>query len=356
MPDFLKAAKNGNIGALEALMNKSFGSQGVVAHIGNVNSTLKVTLKTPDKPGPDKKLVIRVKAGLDKISPKGFDKVFVCAKTLKSDKAIWSLQWAIQSSKKNSQVTPLQVLDTQKRASDFKVAIPLTPPQVPDTPKKASDFEIAVPLTPSQVPNNQKRGSDFEVAVPLTPLQVPEIQKRTAVPLTPLQVLDTQKRASDFEMEVYLEGPRKWVFPSILGVTAATGLGFWWLARSEAPNVSTTSSSPSTIAASTASQKPKEPAATPSEIQVFTKLVALIDPQQMVITQIQQHNDTEFLYLTVGQGFVADDKSNQGDLAIRLRDSWNKICGCYGQLLFQSAGGQELVYISASGEPRFNPK
>ena len=335
MPDFLKAAKNGNIGALEALMNKSFGSQGVVAHIGNVNSTLKVTLKTPDDPGPEKKLVLRVNAGLTKINPKGFDKVFVCAKTMKSDKPIWALQWELKSSEKNSQVTPPQVLDTQKRASDFKVAIPLTPPQVPDTQKKASDFEISVPHTP---------------------LQVPDTQKKAAVPLTPLQVLDTQEKASDFEMEVYLERPRKWVFPSLLGVTAATGLGFWWLARSEAPNVSITSSSPSTIPASTASQKPKEPAATPSEIQVFTKLIALIDPQQAVITQIQQHNETEFLYLTVGHGFIADNKSNQGDLAIRLRDSWNKICGCYGQLLFQSAGGQELVYISASGEPRFTPK
>ncbi|MGD1949036.1 MAG: hypothetical protein ACFB14_05250 [Leptolyngbyaceae cyanobacterium] len=298
MPDFLQAAKNGNIGALEALMNKSFGSQGVVVHISNVNSTLKVTLKTPDDPGPDKKLVLRVNAGLTKISPKGFDKVFVCAKTMKSDKPIWSLQWELKSSEKNYQVTP------------------------------------------SQVPDNQTRVSNVEAEISLTPLQVS----------------DSQTRASDFEIEVNLEGPRKWVFPSILGVIAAMGFALWWLARSEALNVSIPSSSASPITASTASQKPKEPAATPSEIQVFTKLVALIDPQQTVITQIQQHNDTEFLYLTVGQGFVADDKSNQGDLAIRLRDSWNKICGCYGQLLFQSAGGQELIYISASGEPRFNPK
>ena len=274
MPDFLKAAKNGDVRALEALMNKSFGSQGVVVHIASVGSTLNVTLKTPSEPGPDKKLASRVKAGLSKISPKGFDKVFVSAKIMKSDQMIWYSQWGLESSEKNYQVTP------------------------------------------SQAP-------------------------------------DKQKRASDFEMEVNREGPRKWVVLSLSGVIAVMGFGVWWLVRSEALKVSRTSSSPSPITASPAPQKPEEPAATSSEIQVFSKLIALIDPEQTAITQIQQDNDTELLYLTVGQGFIANNKINQGDLAIRLRDAWNKICDCYGQLIFQSAGGQQLIHIAALGEPKF---
>ena len=96
MPDFLELAKNGSTNAIEVLMNKSFGSQGVVVHIASVGSTLKVTLKTPSEPGPDKNLAGRVNAGLRKISPKGFNKAFIAAKTMKSDKTIWSMQLGLK--------------------------------------------------------------------------------------------------------------------------------------------------------------------------------------------------------------------------------------------------------------------
>ena len=79
----------------------------------------------------------------------------------------------------------------------------------------------------------------------------------------------------------------------------------------------------------------------------------IADPDQTVITQGQQVGSTELLYLTVGQGFILDNEVNQGDLVIGLRDAWNKTCDCYGQLVFQPPGGQELVSIAAFGEPKF---
>ena len=282
MPNFLELAKNGNTNAIEALINKSFGSQGVIAHINKTESTLKIALETPSKPGPDKTLVIRLKAGLNTIKPNGVDKVFVSAKTLNSDQLLWYSQWELNSSKKTDRVAP------------------------------------------SQVPNKS-------------------------------QVLYKQKRAMDFKVKPTRERPYKWVVLSLSGVATAMGLGIWWFFRSEIPTVSQTSSAPSTIVVASTPQTSPEPAATPNEIQVFSKLVILIDPEQSAITQVQQGDETELLYLTVGQGFLAETKSNQGDLAIRLRDAWNKICDCYGQLIFQSAGGQELVYI-ATDEPKFKPE
>lgn len=95
MPDFMQLAKDGNIGAIEVLMNKSFGSQGVVVRVDKSDSTLKITLKSPSDSGPDQKLAERVKAGLGKVKPKGFAGAVIEGRTIKSDKLVWSTQWGV---------------------------------------------------------------------------------------------------------------------------------------------------------------------------------------------------------------------------------------------------------------------
>ena len=104
------------------------------------------------------------------------------------------------------------------------------------------------------------------------------------------------------------------------------------------------------------SAEPQKTTVTDEEVEDFRGLVTLLDPEQQIISQIQQYSDTELLYLTVTPSFIGENKVNQGDLAISMRDAWNKTCDCYGQLIFQSQGGQQLIHISALSKPNFKDK
>lgn len=280
MPDFMRLAKDGNIGAIEVLMNKPFGSQGVVVRVDKSDSTLKITLKSPSDSGPDQKLAERVKAGLGKVKPKGFAGAVIEGRTIKSDKLVWSTQWGVIHAASKPQ--------------------PVMPPS---------------------------------------------------------KIVKERNPSGDFELDVDLGGHRNWVVLGLLGILAGMGTWAWWITRFERQAASRANSEPTTArVASPSPSKPKTPAVTPREFDSFKQIVIAADPDQTVITQVQQVGSTELLYLTVGQGFIFDNEVNQGDLAISLRDAWNKTCDCYGQLVFQSPGGQELVSIAAFGEPKFRKR
>lgn len=81
MPKSLQeSAKRGNIKALEALMSKSFESQGVTVQVASKNTLLKVALK--GRTAPPQSMAAQVKKGLITLSPKGFERVMVTAKTI----------------------------------------------------------------------------------------------------------------------------------------------------------------------------------------------------------------------------------------------------------------------------------
>lgn len=92
MTDLRAAAKNGDIKALEAFMNKSFEPRGVTVRVTNSGSLLRILLRgsTP----PDQRLLPIVKQGLSNINPKGFEKAFVKAEVIGGG-VIWSDQWSL---------------------------------------------------------------------------------------------------------------------------------------------------------------------------------------------------------------------------------------------------------------------
>ncbi|MEM9804666.1 MAG: hypothetical protein AAF959_05255 [Cyanobacteria bacterium P01_D01_bin.56] len=103
MSDYLQSAQNGSIGAIEILMNKSFGSQGVTVRVDKSGPTLKITLKAPGRVGIDRKLASRVTAGLTKIKPKGFTGAIIEGRTINPDKLAWSTRWGVVSAEKKRQ-------------------------------------------------------------------------------------------------------------------------------------------------------------------------------------------------------------------------------------------------------------
>ena len=93
MSDTLKAAaRAGDPKALEALMNKSFGSRGITVRVTNSGSLLRVLLR--GKTAPDKGLLTMIRQGLGSIKPTGFDKVIVTSRAIGSGDA-WSEQWEL---------------------------------------------------------------------------------------------------------------------------------------------------------------------------------------------------------------------------------------------------------------------
>ena len=103
MTDYLQSAKNGSVGAVEVLMNKSFGPKGVTVRVDKSDSTLKITLKAASQSALDRQLASRVKAGLDKIKPKGFTGAIIEGRTIKPDRLIWSARWGVTYSGKKPQ-------------------------------------------------------------------------------------------------------------------------------------------------------------------------------------------------------------------------------------------------------------
>ena len=93
MSDPLKAAaRAGDPKALEALMNKSFGSKGITVRVTNSGSLLRVLLR--GKTAPDKGVLTMIRQGLGSIKPIGFDKVIVTSRAIGSGDA-WSEQWEL---------------------------------------------------------------------------------------------------------------------------------------------------------------------------------------------------------------------------------------------------------------------
>lgn len=90
MTDQLQAAaKAGDIKALEALMNKAFESKGLTVRVTNSGTLLKVVVR--GKEAPDRSLQSSIESGLKSVSPKGFERFVVTARsTGKAD--AWSFQ------------------------------------------------------------------------------------------------------------------------------------------------------------------------------------------------------------------------------------------------------------------------
>ncbi|MEM6254643.1 MAG: hypothetical protein AAF821_17150 [Cyanobacteria bacterium P01_D01_bin.156] len=93
MSSFLQAAKDGDIKALETMMNKSFHPKGVNVRVSNTGSILKVILSTSEGAEPDRKIAKLIRNGLRKINPQGFKAVFVKAQSAKQ--TLWSAQWKL---------------------------------------------------------------------------------------------------------------------------------------------------------------------------------------------------------------------------------------------------------------------
>jgi hypothetical protein len=93
MTDSLKAAaKAGDIKALEALMNQSFGQKGFTVRVTSAGSLLKIVVR--GKNAPDKALLSTIQQGLASISPNGFDQVSVTARAVRKADT-WSEQWEL---------------------------------------------------------------------------------------------------------------------------------------------------------------------------------------------------------------------------------------------------------------------
>lgn len=88
-------ARNGDTKALEALMNKSFASKGVVVRVTNSSTLLKISLR--GKTAPPESLAAQISKGLDAITPTGFDKVIVTAETIGGGRN-WKNEWSLSNS------------------------------------------------------------------------------------------------------------------------------------------------------------------------------------------------------------------------------------------------------------------
>jgi len=105
MTEALKtAARDGDIKALEALMNRSFGPKNITVRVTNSASNLKILLRSSEP--PDKGLANLVKRGLRELQPKGLTKVFLTAEVIRQG-TVWSEQWQLDSTKRAQPTAPL---------------------------------------------------------------------------------------------------------------------------------------------------------------------------------------------------------------------------------------------------------
>ena len=109
---------------------------------------------------------------------------------------------------------------------------------------------------------------------------------------------------------------------------------------------------PSTVAEP--APKPATPKAdlTAAELDEFDLVVLELDPQQLLVTKMTQWEDSEVVNVTVGNGFIASNQIQQGEIAIAMRDGLAKICQCGPALRFSTEGGQLLVEIGR-GQPDY---
>ena len=100
--------------------------------------------------------------------------------------------------------------------------------------------------------------------------------------------------------------------------------------------------------------KPATPKAdlTAAELDEFDLVVLELDPQQLLVTKMTQWEDSEVVNVTVGNGFIASNQIQQGEIAIAMRDGLAKICQCGPALRFSTEGGQLLVDIGR-GQPEY---
>lgn len=102
MTEALKtAARDGDIKALEILLNNSFGPKNITVRVTNSASNLKIILR--GSAPPDKDLAKLVKRGLRELQPKGFTKVFLTAEVIRQG-TVWSEQWQLDSTKQTKPV------------------------------------------------------------------------------------------------------------------------------------------------------------------------------------------------------------------------------------------------------------
>lgn len=100
-----------------------------------------------------------------------------------------------------------------------------------------------------------------------------------------------------------------------------------------------------------ATPEPK-PTLTAAELREFDDVVLELDPGQTLVTGVTQWEDSEIVDVTVGAGFIAVDQTQQGEVAIAMRDRLANICECSPYLKFETEGGQRLVEIGR-GQPKY---
>jgi hypothetical protein len=89
----LNEARNGNVKAIEHLLNQSLKGRKVTARVKHSGELLKIELRALDTT-PDQSLGSLVYQGLSKIQPKGFTKFYVQAEPIGKG-ATWTEEWSI---------------------------------------------------------------------------------------------------------------------------------------------------------------------------------------------------------------------------------------------------------------------
>ncbi|EKU99755.1 hypothetical protein Lepto7375DRAFT_1825 [Leptolyngbya sp. PCC 7375] len=90
-----------------------------------------------------------------------------------------------------------------------------------------------------------------------------------------------------------------------------------------------------------------------AELVEFDDTVLELDPEQTLVTKIEQADGSDLVVdVTVGNGFILVDQTQQGEVAIAMRDRLANICECSPYLKFETEGGQRLVEIGR-GQPKY---
>ncbi|MBD2426608.1 hypothetical protein [Phormidium sp. FACHB-1136] len=108
----LSSAKNGDVKAIESLINSSLKSKKMVARVTHAGSVLRVRVRSEIK--IDQLMADYIFKGIGKIQPKGFKKLIVESETLGGD-TTWSLSLELDSG--NIQTLPSE----KKRSHDVKI-------------------------------------------------------------------------------------------------------------------------------------------------------------------------------------------------------------------------------------------
>lgn len=127
-----------------------------------------------------------------------------------------------------------------------------------------------------------------------------------------------------------------------------TGFGALMIVGSLLPEESAEQQAPAT---NSVAKEPTGGSITAAELAEFDNAASKLDPDEKLITGVVAANDL-VVDVSVSQGFVVMTETQQGEVAIAMRDALSKICECSPYLKFQTAAGQRIVDIGRK-EPEF---